>query len=80
MKVWSNFRESEHVFVSSSCLELIHELGCGGVDLVLHVDGDLVKDLTQLCQLLPVRQTLVSQYGLNATSLKYLPKMGSKYC
>ena len=31
---------------------------------MLHVDGDPVQDLTQLSQLLPVRQALVTQYGL----------------
>jgi hypothetical protein len=61
-------------------LELIHELGCGDRDLVLHVDGDPVQDLTQLSQLLPVRQALVTQYGLNKASSENLPKMGFKYC
>jgi hypothetical protein len=61
-------------------LELIHELGCGDVDLVLHVDSDPVQDLPQLSQLLPVRQALVTQYGLNATSSENLPKIGLKYC
>ncbi len=48
MDAGSNFRESEvceHVFVSSSSLELVHELGSGGVDLVLHVNGNPVQDL-----------------------------------
>jgi hypothetical protein len=80
MDAGSNFRESEHVFVLFSILELVHELGCGGVDLVLHVDGDPVQDLTQLSQLLPVRQALVTQYGLNAASSECLPKMGLQYC
>ncbi len=43
---------------------------------MLHVDSDPVQDLTQLSQLLPVRQALVTQYGLGATSSENSPKMG----